>query len=65
MEIICHCSQVGKQEILQAIKDGARTLQDIREKTNACTIGNCKKLNPKKICCSGDIVDIINMSKQA
>ena len=61
-EIICYCSQVTKQEILQSIKDGAKTLQDVRKKTNACTIGNCKKLNPKKICCSGDIIEIIGRS---
>ena len=62
-EIICYCSQVTKQEIVQSINDGAKTLQDIREKTNACTIGNCTKLNPKKMCCSSDIIEIINKNK--
>jgi NAD(P)H-nitrite reductase large subunit len=59
-EIICYCSKVTRQQILEAIKGGAKTLQDIQEKTNACTIGDCKELNPKKRCCSGDIVKILN-----
>ena len=62
-KIICYCSQVTKHEILQSIKGGAKTLQDIRKMTNACTIGNCKKLNPQKMCCSGDIIAIINKNK--
>ena len=61
-EIICYCSQVTKQEIMRAIKDGAKTLEDIRNKTNACTIGNCLNLNPKKMCCSGDIIKLISGS---
>ena len=59
-EIICYCSQVTKQEIFQSINDGSKTLEDIRKKTKACTVGNCIKLNPKKMCCSGDIIDILN-----
>ena len=61
-EIICYCSQVTKQEIIRCIENGAKTLQDIREKTNACTIGNCIKLNPKKVCCSREIIKIIEES---
>ena len=58
-EIICYCSQVTKQEILNSIKNGAKTLQDIRDMTNACTIGNCIELNPNKMCCSGDIIKLL------
>ena len=63
-EIICYCSQVTKQEIINSIKNGAITLQDIREKTNACTIGNCINLNPKKKCCSGEIIKLIERNKK-
>jgi NAD(P)H-nitrite reductase large subunit len=59
-EIVCYCSKVTKQQILEAIKGGAKTLQDIRNVTNACTMGNCQELNPKKRCCSGDITQILN-----
>jgi hypothetical protein len=51
---------VTKQQILEAIEGGAKTLQDIRDKTKACTIGDCEELSPKKRCCSGDIIKILN-----
>ena len=59
-EMICYCSNVSRQKILDAIQDGAKTLQDIREMTSACTLGRCEEFNPKKICCSTDIVQILN-----
>jgi len=47
-EIICFCSNVTKGQIVQAISDGAKTLDDIRKSTGACTVGRCKELSPKK-----------------
>jgi len=58
-EIICYCSQVTKKEILQAIKDGSKTLGDIRQATSACTVGRCNELSPKKICCSSAIAGLL------
>ena len=34
-EIICHCEEITYKEILQAIKDGAKTVEDISDQTNA------------------------------
>ena len=62
-EIICYCSNVTKNDIIKAIKEGAETLEDIRERTSACTIGNCKELSPKKRCCSPDIINLIKLHK--
>lgn len=59
-EIICYCSNVSEQKILEAIKNGSKTLQDIRDNTGACTLGRCKELSPKKKCCASDIVKILN-----
>lgn len=59
-EIVCYCSNVSEQKIIKAIKDGAKTLQDISNMTGACTLGRCKELSPKKRCCSGDIIRILN-----
>ncbi len=59
-QIICYCSNVSKAQIIDAIRGGARTLQDIREMTSACTIGNCKVMSPKKRCCSPDIMAILD-----
>ena len=59
-EIICYCSNVSRQRILEAMQNGAKTLQDVREMTSACTLGRCVELSPKKRCCSPDIVKILN-----
>ena len=58
-EIICYCSNVSKAAILEAIEKGAKTLQDIRDMTTACTIGMCEEFNPKKSCCAQDILKIL------
>lgn len=45
-KIICYCSNVTKGQIIESIKNGANSLDDIRKTTSACTNGNCKELNP-------------------
>lgn len=46
-EIVCYCSNVTKGQIVEAIENGARTLDDIKKMTGACTVGRCEELNPK------------------
>jgi NAD(P)H-nitrite reductase large subunit len=46
-ELVCYCSVVSKGQILQAIRLGGKTLEDIKELTNACGVGRCKELNPR------------------
>ena len=58
--IICYCSNVSKDVIVQAIVNGAKTLDDIRKTTKACTLGRCKELNPRKQCCSTEIKKLLN-----
>ena len=59
-QIICHCKQVTKAEIENAIQNGAKTLKDIKEITGACTGKHCKEFNPSGVCCSGDINAMLN-----
>jgi NAD(P)H-nitrite reductase large subunit len=59
-EIICYCSNVSMGKILEAIANGAKSLQDIRNMTGACTLGKCKELSPTKKCCSTNIIKILN-----
>lgn len=47
-EIVCYCSGVSKGMILEAIRNGAKTLQEIRFRTGACTLGRCGELSPRK-----------------
>lgn len=42
--IICHCHQVTHTQIEQHIKDGARSLDDIKEQCRACT--KCEGCKP-------------------
>ena len=57
--IICYCSNISKDEIVQAIVNGAKTLDDIRKTTKACTVGRCKYLSPYKKCCSSVIMKLL------
>ena len=59
-EIICYCSNISKEKILISIENGAKSLQDIKNMTNACTLGKCKELSPTKKCCSANIIKILN-----
>ena len=47
-EIVCYCNHVTKGQIVEAMDNGARTLNDSRKMTGACTKGNCKVLSPRK-----------------
>ncbi len=59
-EIICYCSNVSRGKILEAIANRAKSIQDIRNMTGACTLGKCKELSPTKKCCSANIIKILN-----
>ena len=55
-EIVCWCSQVTKETILAAKRQGGvTTLEAIRVATKACTVGRCKELSPRGRCCSKEI----------
>lgn len=59
-EIVCWCSRISKQTILQAVIDGARTLEDVSRMTGACTQGNCRRLSPRGRCCSIEIIRLLD-----
>ncbi len=63
-EIICHCNGVTRLEIEKAIQDGAKTLDDIKKATDACTGNRCHELNPKGVCCAEDIKLMLPKDKQ-
>lgn len=59
-KIICYCKNVDEDTIISAIKKGAVTLGEIKRVTGACTGNQCKDLNPKGVCCSGDIKKLVD-----
>ncbi|MBI4797300.1 MAG: (2Fe-2S)-binding protein [Desulfarculus sp.] len=46
--MVCYCSGVSKGQVLRAMEDGARTLEDIKALTAACTVAKCKELSPRR-----------------
>ena len=55
-ELVCWCVGVSAKVIRDAVKQGAHTLEAIREMTGACIKGDCKTNNPRGRCCSAEIV---------
>ncbi len=58
-DLICFCKEVDKKTIVNAIKNGATTLKEIKETTAACTGNECKTKNPTGKCCSPQIKKLI------
>jgi len=56
---ICYCSRVTEEEIRSAIRQGARTLEDIQRMTGAGSKGFCLTENPSGRCCHGEIAKIL------
>ena len=46
-ETVCYCSSVTKADILRAVAAGARSLEDIKTATGACTKGRCRETSPR------------------
>jgi NAD(P)H-nitrite reductase large subunit len=57
---ICYCNDVTLGEIRAAIKDGAKSVDDIRDMTGACTGNRCEELNPSGGCCETDILRVLS-----
>ncbi|MDR0476679.1 MAG: (2Fe-2S)-binding protein [Desulfobulbaceae bacterium] len=64
-ELVCWCAGVSAKGIRDAVKNGARTLADIRAATGACSKGDCKNNNPRGRCCSVEIVQFLPREKFA
>ncbi len=54
-QLVCYCSQVTKGAVIEAIRNGASSVQVLQEATGAGVGGNCKKLNPSGKCCHTDL----------
>jgi NAD(P)H-nitrite reductase large subunit len=46
-EMVCWCSSVTAGDIRQVRSNGGTTMDDIRRKTGACTLGHCRELSPR------------------
>jgi len=57
--MVCYCGSVRRSAIVDAIRRGAKTLKDIQQATGAGVGSRCQELNPKGVCCHGDILAIL------
>lgn len=48
---ICYCSNLTEKEIVDAVKNGCKTLDDVQKYTNKNITGKCKTENPIGKCC--------------
>lgn len=46
--VVCYCDNVTKEQVLDAIGNGSKTLAEIKESTGACTSAKCKELSPRR-----------------
>nr|WP_281244321.1 (2Fe-2S)-binding protein [Hydrogenimonas thermophila] len=58
---MCYCKEIDKKSIVKAIKNGAKSLKDVKVATNACTGNECKEKNPNRRCCSNEINQLIQI----
>ena len=49
--VICYCSDLTRGEITNAVKNGCRTIPDVRKYTNKNITGQCAEKNPSRKCC--------------
>ena len=63
-KIVCYCKKVFKRPIIEAIKNGATSLEEIRDKTTACSGKSCRVTNPSGKCCGREIIDLIEEIKR-
>lgn len=48
---ICYCSNLTRQQIIEAVKVGNTTIEAVRKATGANTTGKCLTENPTGRCC--------------
>lgn len=58
-DIVCYCDHVTKGEIIEAMKQGAKTLKDVKRMTGACCSCKCEEMNPSGKCCAQDIARVM------
>ncbi|UUV19401.1 (2Fe-2S)-binding protein [Fusobacteria bacterium ZRK30] len=58
-EYICYCDKVTKGDIVTAVFGGAKTFKEVIQITGAMKNSNCEENNPKGVCCSADIIELL------
>ncbi len=48
---ICYCSKMSKREIMDAVRHGCKTIDQVQAYTGKNVTGNCERENPLGRCC--------------
>ena len=48
---ICYCSNLSRADIIDAVKGGCRTIDEVQEFTGKSITGHCRTMNPTGKCC--------------
>lgn len=64
-EIVCYCNKVSKGDIIDAIADGAETVEQISAANKAGDGKDCATLNPSGKCCREDIQALLDIYLEA
>ncbi len=59
-DYVCYCNHVTEKDIINAIENGASSVEDVIKITGAMKNSNCAVNNPKGTCCYSDIVYVFN-----
>lgn len=46
--VVCYCAGVSKGQVLAAMAQGARSLQQVKAATGACSQPRCQELSPRR-----------------
>ncbi len=57
---LCYCKQVTEEDVVEAIKRGARSVKEVEEMTGIGNGGHCLVTNPSGRCCRRFYVEFIN-----
>jgi bacterioferritin-associated ferredoxin len=61
---LCYCKQVTEEDVIEAIKKGARTFEEVRAATGIGGGGQCRITNPAGRCCSRNYKPFIDKELQ-
>lgn len=63
--VICYCSELTRGEIQAAVKNGCRTIADVRKYTSKNITGQCAEKNPSGKCCGSEFLSEIKKAVSA
>ncbi len=59
----CYCSKVTEEQVIEAVKQGAKTVKEVNKLTGAMINSNCRENNPLGVCCHNIIQAIIDKTQ--